>query len=228
VTRRARLLLLSATAAALFLPGTALAQQGSVLTATVGPGFTISLTDASGAAVSRLDPGTYEIVVSDRSEIHNFHISGANVDQRTAVPFVGSATFIVTFTAGTYTYVCDPHAAAMRGGFTVGFLAPPPPPPEDKPKVIRLNATVGPGFTIALRTAASALVRSLQAGAYTVVVRDRSKIHNFHLTGPGVNRATKVGFVGTVTWNVNFRKGATYRILCDPHAKTMKARFQAR
>ena len=226
MTRRVRLLLLSATAAALFLPGTASAQQGSVLNATVGPGFTISLTDSSGAAVSRLDPGTYEIVVSDRSEFHNFHISGANVDQRTAVPFVGSATFIVTFSAGTYTYVCDPHAASMRGSFTVGFLAPPP-PGQEQPKAVRLNATVGPGFTIGLRTAAAALVRSLKAGAYTVVVRDRSRIHNFHLTGPGVNRATKVAFVGMQTWNVTFRKGATYRILCDPHAKTMKASFRA-
>jgi hypothetical protein len=36
-------------------------------------GFDITLNDASGRKVASLAPGTYTIVVHDRSAIHNFH-----------------------------------------------------------------------------------------------------------------------------------------------------------
>ena len=48
--------------------------EGTPLRGTVGPGFTISLRDAAGAAVSHLDPGTYSLTVDDKSEEHNFHL----------------------------------------------------------------------------------------------------------------------------------------------------------
>ena len=48
--------------------------------------------------------------------------------------------------------------------------------------------TVGPTATITLRNAAGKLLRGLTAGNYTIVVRDRSKVHNAHLLGKGVNR----------------------------------------
>jgi plastocyanin len=67
-------------------------------------------------------------------------------------------------------------------------------------------------------------VKSLKAGLYRIVVRDRSRFHNFHLTGPGVNRRTGVAFVGTQTWTVRVRKG-TYRFVCDPHRQFMKGSF---
>lgn len=225
MNRRA-LVICFATALALAIPGPAAAQATRLL-GTVGPGFTISLTDAAGGPVSQLQPGTYEIVVDDRSAIHNFHLSGlaaGSPDQSTAVEFVGTVTWTVTLAAGSYQYVCDPHSTAMRGAFTVGGGSPPPPPPPAAaPK--RLTATVGPGFTIALRSAAGALVRSLTAGTYAVVVRDRSRIHDVHLVGPGVNRRTGVGFTGTQTWRVRFSKGS-YRLFCDPHAKSMSMRFR--
>ena len=69
-----------------------------------------------------------------------------------------------------------------------------------------------------------ARVRTLTAGAYVIVVRDRSKRHNFHLTGPGVNRKTAVAKAATVTWNVTLRAG-TFRYASDPQAKRVRGTF---
>jgi plastocyanin len=86
-----------------------------------------------------------------------------------------------------------------------------------------LVATDGPGFTITL-TKGGTKVRSLAAGTFTITVRDKSNIHNFHLTGPGVNKKTSVGAVATFTWKVTLKKG-TYKYVCDPHATIMKGSF---
>lgn len=88
----------------------------------------------------------------------------------------------------------------------------------------RLVATVGPGFTITLTKAGKKVTR-LRAGRYVITVRDRASIHNFHLRGPGVNKDSGVGAMGTKTWRVTFRKG-TYRYVCDPHASSMKGSFK--
>ena len=53
--------------------------QAEDLFATVGPDFTISLRNAAGLSVTQLDPGPYRIVVDDRSDFHNFHLSGPGV-----------------------------------------------------------------------------------------------------------------------------------------------------
>ena len=225
--------LLSAAAAvllALALAGPAAAQNPRLL-GRVGPGFEITLTNANGERVTQLSPGTYEIVVEDRASVHNFHLTGPGVDQRTGVEEQGAVTWTVTLAEGTYTYLCDPHPTTMRGSFTVGSPSPPSPPaPRPRPatRAGTLTAIVGPGFTISLRSAAGARVRAVRAGVYTIVVRDRSRAHNFHLVGPGVNRKTAVGFRGTVRWTVRFRKGATYRFVCDPHARGMRGSFRAR
>jgi len=79
----------------------------------------------------------------------------------------------------------------------------------------KLVGTDGPGFTITLSS------KSVKAGSYTITVKDKSNIHNFHLIGPGVNKKTSVGGVGTSTWKVTLKKG-TYRFVCDPHATIMK------
>src|ERR1051326_3759012 len=91
-----------------------------VLTATVGPAFNISLTDATGAKVSHLDPGTYVINVSDKSDEHNFDLTGPGVSKSTGVTDVVDAVWTVTFTNGTYRYLCDVHSTIMKGSFTVG------------------------------------------------------------------------------------------------------------
>ncbi len=99
---------------------TSTAAGGNVLTGTVGEGdaFTIALTDSSGAAVSSLKAGSYTVKISDKSKIHNFHLSGPGVEQKTAVPDVTDVTWTVDLAAGTYTFKCDPHAK-MTGSFTV-------------------------------------------------------------------------------------------------------------
>ncbi len=56
------------------------------------------------------------------------------------------------------------------------------------------------------------------------MVRDVSPIHNFHLFGPGVNKATSVVKTGRTTWTVRFGRGA-YRFRCDPHRTLMHGSF---
>jgi alpha-D-ribose 1-methylphosphonate 5-triphosphate synthase subunit PhnH len=92
--------------------------------------------------------------------------------------------------------------------------------------VPKLTGTVGPGFTITLKQGGKK-VTQLRPGAVSITVRDLSSGHNFHLTGPGVNRKTSVSRTGTVTWNITLRKG-TYRFVCDPHAGSMRGSFTVR
>jgi plastocyanin len=82
----------------------------------------------------------------------------------------------------------------------------------------------GPGFTITLKKA-GIKVRTLKAGIYTLRVLDKSSIHNFHLTGPGVNKLTSIGRVYTVTWTVTLKRG-TYNFVCDPHREIMRGSFK--
>jgi len=70
-----------------------------------------------------------------------------------------------------------------------------------------LFGTVGPGFTITLADASGNRVQNLDPGTYTIQIEDKADIHNFHLTGPGVNKTTSVGGTGTTTWTVTLRKG---------------------
>ena len=74
--------------------------NGSTLTASVGPGFEISLTGADGADVTTLSAGTYTIEVDDQSDIHNFHLTGTGVDESTEVSAVGAETWEVTLERG--------------------------------------------------------------------------------------------------------------------------------
>ena len=208
--------LLAVTVCAVVSLASPAAAQAVDLFATVGPDFTISLRNAQGQSVTQLEPGPYRIVVEDRSDFHNFHLSGPGVSLATDVEALESVTWDVTFLEGRYTFVCDPHATQMRGAFTVGN-----PPPL--PVTIRLVATVGPRNTITL-TRNGARVRTLTAGSYVIVVRDRSKRHNFHHTGPGVNRKTAVGSTGTVTWNLTLGAG-TFRYVSDSQAKRVRGAF---
>jgi len=87
-----------------------------------------------------------------------------------------------------------------------------------------LNGVDGPGFTISLKKGGKK-VTSLKAGKYKIVVKDLSNLHNFHLSGPGVNKKTGVGSMGTSTWTVTLKKG-TYKFVCDPHVAIMKGSFK--
>ena len=88
----------------------------------------------------------------------------------------------------------------------------------------KLVGTVGPGFTISL-TKGGTKVKTLKKGKYTIVVRDKSTIHNFRLKGPGLNKQiTSVSFQGTKTVTVTLKKGK-YTYDCDPHFAAMHHTF---
>jgi len=177
------------------------------LIATVGPGFSITLRDVEGKTVSHLDAtGAYTMSVDDLSAEHNFHLSGPGVDKATDVGGTGQQIWDLTFTDGTYRFVCDAHVLTMKGSFTVGKVTTPVPVVPQ-----RLAGSVGPGAKIAFG-------RTAKTGKTTITVRDRSSADNFHLAGPGVNKKTGVRFKGTVTWSVTLKAG-TYTFRSDAHTK---------
>jgi hypothetical protein len=90
---------------------------------------------------------------------------------------------------------------------------------------MRLVGSVGPGRRISLTRAGTRIV-SVKAGPAVVVVADRSAADNFHLTGPGVNRATTKSGRTNVSWQVTLKKGRyTFRSDATP---TLKGSFLAR
>ena len=92
----------------------------------------------------------------------------------------------------------------------------------------KLVATVGPGYSISLKTTSGKRVSALTRGAYTVLVKDRSDEHNFYVRGPGVSKAfTGVDFVGTKTINVRLSSGR-YAFVCTPHSDEMHGSFSVR
>lgn len=91
------------------------------LVATVGPGFTIALKTPAGKKVTTLKPGAYAVTIDDRSAIHDFRLRGPGLNKvLSSVSAVGKRTVTVRLGTGRYQFACQPHAAAMRGGFTVG------------------------------------------------------------------------------------------------------------
>jgi hypothetical protein len=91
----------------------------------------------------------------------------------------------------------------------------------DNPQLV---GTVGPGFTITLVDSAGKAVEQLEPGTYDLVVHDLAAIHNFHLSGPGVDVSTAVDFVGDRTFTIDVRDG-TYSYVCDPHSTAMAGKF---
>src|SRR5436190_15943925 len=202
-----RTLLIGIVAAAAVSIPAATGSPNVTLTGVVGPGFSISLKNSNGTGVTHLDPGTYDISVTDNSIEHNFHLRGPGVDRATDIEGTGTVTWTVTITDGTYTFVCDAHPVQMRGTFTAGNVPPPPPPP---PPAGKLSGKVT-SKAISLTNGGSK-VRSLTAKKYKITVSDTSKTQNFYLKGPGVNRKTGVAARARATWTVTLKPGRyTYR-----------------
>lgn len=188
----------AALAAALLSGRASGAAASPTLKASVGPGFSISLTNANGVRITHLIPGSYVVDVNDQSAEHNFHLSGPAVNQATSIGAVEKKTWNVTFKNGTYKFVCDAHPTQMTGSFTVGT------------KPVVLTGIVGPSNKITL-TRNKKVVKSLKAGSYVVKVFDRSAKLNFHLYGPGkVALKTGLKFMGKLTWKVKVRKGTYF------------------
>ena len=114
---RIRLAFVALVAAALVVVASASAATPT-LNATDGPGFTITLKKGK-TKVTSLKAGKYKIVVKDLSNLHNFNLKGPGVDKKTGVGPKGTFTWTVTLKKGTYKYICDPHAAIMKGSFKV-------------------------------------------------------------------------------------------------------------
>ena len=182
--------LLSLVAAALLAGAPAAHADTGHLVGTVGPGFTIDLTDATGTHVDSVVAGTYEIVVHDLSDQHNFVLGEKATGDRpvqTTVPFVGDQAFTVTLRPGEWVYACSPHFQIMFGRLAV----------------------VAPTLTITLARNGRVKLSSVAVGSgtYTLTVVDRSPKLGVRLAG----KTTSARFTGTVTWTVRLPPG-TYRI----------------
>ena len=106
-------LVVAVAAAVLVTASTALAATTPTYKGSVGPGFTITMAKKPTTA------GKIKLVVSDKSDFHNFHLRGPGVNVTTSVPATGSKTFTMTLKKGTYRFVCDPHASQMKGSFKI-------------------------------------------------------------------------------------------------------------
>jgi hypothetical protein len=186
--------------------------QVAVLTATVEPGA-LRLTDASGAHVSRLAPGTYTIAVEDRSPIHNVHLEGPGVSRHSGLTFEGSTAWTVDLRDGVYTVVSDPQADSLALTVVVGS------PPEP-----RLVARVTDS-EIALELADGTDVEQLEPGTYAVRVDDRSRLESFRLLGPGVEQHTQRHVPFSTTWLVTLTDGV-YHFFSDRRPAGLRGSFR--
>jgi plastocyanin len=120
ITRTRSLLLGAVAATALTAIGSGMAASAKTVNGTVGPGFTIGLT-MQGKNVTKLKAGTaYRFVISDRSDIHDFHLSGPGLNRvLSSVEDTGTKSFVFRLKKGTYRFVCDPHSSIMHGSFRV-------------------------------------------------------------------------------------------------------------
>jgi hypothetical protein len=69
-----------------------------------------------GKKVTKLRAGrAYRFVISDRSSIHNFHLSGRGFNRvLTSVEYTGTKSFVLRLKKWSYRFVCDPHSGIMR------------------------------------------------------------------------------------------------------------------
>jgi hypothetical protein len=186
--------------------------QVATLTATVDPSG-IRLTDASGAAVTRLASGTYAIQVEDRSPIHNVHLEGPGVSQNSGLVFEGATAWTVELRDGVYTLVSDPQADSLALSVAVGS------PPEP-----RLLARVTDS-EIALELRDGTDVQQLEPGTYAIRVDDRSRAESFRLVGPGVEQHTQRHVAFETTWLVTFTDGA-YHFFSDRRPAALHGSFR--
>lgn len=83
---------------------------------------------------------------------------------------------------------------------------------------------LGGGFTISLNGPDGKPIKNVDPGTYTLIARDHSDIHDFHLFGPGgVDVSTDIGNVENKTFTVTLVAG-TYTFICDAHP-SMKGTF---
>jgi hypothetical protein len=195
------------------------------LHAQVGPSFQISLSFDDGSPVTNLPAGTYDVVVQDLSNEHNFHLYGPGVDQKTEIATSGDATWRVDFRdQNGYSFQCDAHSS-LTGTFTVGNLAAPaavtthaaePAPAPAAPAAAQLplrgglQGTVGPGLSIGLAKGGKK-VGKLARGIYQFSIADKSAKDGFTIRqvvgGSSRQELTAARFVGRKTVPVELQPG---------------------
>lgn len=84
------------------------------LSGTVGPGAKIDLSRAAKRVVS-LAAGSYLFVVSDRSALDNFHLTGPGVNRKTGVAAKGTVRWTLRLKKGAHVYRSDAHKKLRRG-----------------------------------------------------------------------------------------------------------------
>jgi hypothetical protein len=82
-------------------------------------GFKIEMENRAGRKLTSVKAGTYRIKIEDRATIHNFRLRGPGFNRATSVPGRTETIWTVRLKPGRYTFLCDPHAAQMRGTFRV-------------------------------------------------------------------------------------------------------------
>lgn len=178
------------------------ASTAGTLAATVGPGFSITLTQ-NGTKVTHVDPGDYTINVDDQSVEHNFHLSGPGVDQSTTLDAMGTTTWNVTFQNGTYAYQCDAHATTMHGSFTVGD-APPVTTPSPTPIKLTTHVT-----TKAAGRIVSVHVTASRAASFTVsLMRGTARVAHAAAKGKAATVRLKAPKAGRYVAKVVAKAGA--------------------
>src|SRR5262245_55238424 len=90
-----------------------------VLRGTVGPGHTIVMKTSAGTRVRTVKAGIYTILVNDRSDEHDFNLSGPGVRKATGVESTGKAVWrrVKLVRGKTYRFWCGPHSDEMKGSF---------------------------------------------------------------------------------------------------------------
>jgi hypothetical protein len=244
------LLTLTATLALRLGTDVSTAAVSSTLHASVGPGYTISLTYDDGTSVVDPPPGTYRVLVEDDSDEHNFHFYGPGVDLLTSVESSGSATWTVTLrNNATYSFQCDPHADSMYGKFDVGT------PVDDRPSSSGGGGTGGSGggggksgattapkatgrvlATLTARVDARGKllltlkgkpVKTLGAGSYKIVVSDSAKKDDFTLrrVGGPATALTGVAYVGSRTITTDLKPGQ-WKVYSSPREASSAVFFR--
>jgi hypothetical protein len=112
-------------------------------------------------------------------------------------------------------------ASACGGG---SAKKPTTPAPLQHPQSLVGVVGHNDAFSISLSDEAGKPIANLAAGTYTVTIKDESSIHDFHLRGAGLDKATGIGGTGTSTFSLTFKPGR-YTFLCDPHASSMHGAF---
>lgn len=84
------------------------------LTGSVGPGAKIDLRRGA-KRVTSLAAGRYLFVVSDRSALDNFHLTGPGVSRKTGVAAKGTVRWTLRLKSGAHMYRSDAHTKLRRG-----------------------------------------------------------------------------------------------------------------